>query len=143
YDVLEHLPKRRPVVFAIKSAGVLDRLIDAVLAEPLQQRTHPDLVRRRGLPDRFENRKVFGCWYRQRLLLPARIPDALRKMDVNERIANRRKAVAQVSSELLDRQRLDRVEYALLSPIVIVEQLTQVLVIHEPSSQCRIWGAMS
>src|SRR5215831_7040245 len=74
--------------------------------------------------------KVFGSRHRQRLLLPARVPDALCKMNVDERIAERGKTVPEVSGELLRRHGFDRVERPLLGPVVIVEQLTQLCVIH-------------
>src|SRR5262245_35618850 len=50
---------------------------------------------------------------------------------MSECVPNRRKTVAEVPGELLRRQGLDCAEHALLRPIVIVKQFTQVLEVHD------------
>src|SRR5689334_11069304 len=51
-------------------------------------------------------------------------------MNVDERVAKRGEAIPEVAGELLWRHGLDGVEHAFLRPVVIIEQLAQVLVVH-------------
>src|SRR5205814_4045840 len=116
--------------------SVLDHLIDAVFVTVREQLAHPGFEIAPGSPQRRHVREHVGrqqgCW---RLPEPARMPGPLGGVDVRRGIADRAKAAAHVAGELLRRERIERGEQAVSSPIVIIEQGIEVSNVHTYASR--------
>src|SRR5262245_9807749 len=66
----------------------------------------------------------------RRLALPPCVPRALRRVDVNKRVADRFETTPDIARELLRRQNGCRVQHSIPRPVVVIEEGLEVGQIH-------------